>query len=276
MIQIQQRHGVRTFRMGRTLWAGKAWYFTAAHWVDGLLVDSGCAGAVAELLVALEGCPVHTVVNTHSHEDHIAGNAALQQRHGARLLAHQRALPVLAAPQELDPQQLYRRIFWGYPRPSRGQPVGSVVETEHHRFQVILTPGHSPDHIALYEPRQGWLFTGDAFIGGRDRALKASCNIWQIITSLERLARLDSSLLFAGSGTVHEKPAAVLRRKVDYLRERGRQVLQLHRRGWSEQRIRRRVFGREPLIAYLTQGDFGGLALVRSFIQDCEATGGAA
>ena len=267
MIQIEQSHGVHRYRMGRTL-LGRGWYFTAAFRVDGLMVDSGCVGGVRGLMAALDHCAIHTVVNTHSHEDHIAANADLQRRHGARVLAHPLALPVLSAPMELEPQQLYRRVFWGYPRPSFGEPIGPWVETERYRFRVIETPGHSLDHITLYEPAKGWIFSGDAYIGGRDRALKASCNVWQIIESLEILATLDAGLLFAGSGTVYEDPCPLLRKKIAYLRQRGEQVLDLHRRGSSQRRIRVKVFGKEPMITHLTQGDFSGQQLVRSFIED--------
>ncbi len=252
--------------MGRGL-LGRSWYHTAAYRVDGLMVDSGCMGGVDELLAALDGEGLHTVVNTHSHEDHIAANAALQRR-GARILAHPLALPVLSAPKELEPQQLYRRLFWGYPPPSVGQPLGEVVETERHTFQVVPTPGHSLDHVCLHEPRRGWLFTGDAFIGGKDRALKASCDVWQIIESLERMAGLDAGLMFTGSGSVYEDPSPLLQQKAAYLRELGQRVLDLHQRGRSQSQIRRELLGSEPMISYLTQGDFSGLQLVRSFIED--------
>jgi glyoxylase-like metal-dependent hydrolase (beta-lactamase superfamily II) len=64
---------------------------------------------------------------------------------------------------------------------------------------VLYTPGHSLDHLCLYEPRQGWLFSGDLFVGGRDRALRSGCDIWQIIASLKAIAALPVVCLFAGS-----------------------------------------------------------------------------
>jgi len=50
----------------------------------------------------------------------------------------------------------------------------------HHRFEVIYISGHSPDHICLYGPEKGWIFTGDAYIGGKDRVLRQDYDIWQI------------------------------------------------------------------------------------------------
>jgi glyoxylase-like metal-dependent hydrolase (beta-lactamase superfamily II) len=67
---------------------------------------------------------------------------------------------------------------------------------------VIPTPGHSPDHICLFEAQQGWLFSGDAYIGGKDRALRAGYDIHGIIASLKRLSELPVTTIFSGSGTV--------------------------------------------------------------------------
>jgi len=266
MIEVEQIGEVRKFRLARTI-SGRGLYFTAAYWVDGLMVDTGCAYTVHELLESLDDLPVRCIVNTHSHEDHIAGNAALQAKFGADVLAHPEALPILTQPRKrrLRPYQL---VMWGYPEPSDGTAIGDFVQTERHRFEVMLTPGHSSDHICLYEPKEGWLFTGDVYVGGRDRALRLDYNVWQIIDSLKDLASLDVKILFPGSGTTRVSPRSELMRKIKYLEETGQQVLALHRQGWSRRRIRRRLFGGEMPIAYYTLGHFSGRNLVRSYIED--------
>lgn len=276
MIEIEViEDGIHRFRLARTV-LGRGLYFTTAYYVDGLLVDSGCAHSVNELVAALEGprSRVHTIVNTHSHEDHIAGNAPLHRQHGARVLAHPLALPVLADPRRLQPEPLYRRIFWGYPEPSRGEAIGETVETENHRFDVVHTPGHSPDHICLFEPHQGWLFAGDAFVGGRDRAIRWVSNVWQIIASLRKLASLDTRMMLPGSGTIYRDPRRAIERKIAYLEETAERARELYDQGLSTARIREQLFGPEPLIAHITFGDFTGLNLVRSFIEDRPANAG--
>ena len=45
--------------------------------------------------------------------------------------------------------------------------------------KVIHTPGHCSNHLCLYEPNKGWLFTGDLFVGGKDRALRAGNDIFK-------------------------------------------------------------------------------------------------
>lgn len=258
---------VRGFRLARAI-MGRPLYYTAAYWVDGLMIDTGCYYTVSELVSALEHLKVERIVNTHGHEDHIGANAALKKRFGAEILAHPLAIPVLVTSRKQKHLNAYQVVMWGYPEPSSASPVPGTIETPHHRFEVIHTPGHSEDHICLYEPHEGWLFSGDAYIGGKDRALRADYNIWGIIASLKSLSEREIDLIFTGSGNVRKNGSAALKEKIEYLEKMGEQTLALHRRGWSYRRIRRKLFGREMLIAYATLGHFTGRHLVRSFIED--------
>jgi glyoxylase-like metal-dependent hydrolase (beta-lactamase superfamily II) len=244
---------------------GRPIYFTAAYLVDGLLIDTGCAHTAGQLLRALEGQRIEQVVNTHSHEDHIGANAAIQAAYGCPIYAHPEALPVIHDPRR-QPLQPYRRIFWGWPKPSEAIPVGQRLETDHSCFEVIHTPGHSPDHVCLFEPERGWLFTGDTYIGGKDRALREGYDIYGIIASLKVLARLPVEVIFAGSGSVRQMGVEPLRQKIAYLEDLGQRVRSLGDQGLSPRQIRRRLFGRDVFIAYVTLGHFSGLHLVRSYL----------
>ena len=252
------------FRMARAL-AGRSIYFAAAYWIDGLLIDTGCAHTSRQLISSLKSLPVQQIVNTHSHEDHIGANAQVYEMTRCDIWAHPDALPILANPR-LQKLQLYRRLLWGMPKPSHGAPIGDWVETKHYRFQVIPTPGHSPDHVCLFEPEQGWLFAGDAYIGGRDRSLRQGYDINSIVASLRKLTELPIDYIFAGSGSVRINGVDAIREKIDYLEELGEKIRSLHAQGLTARRIRRRVFGRELPIAYLTLGHFSSLHLVHSYL----------
>lgn len=258
---------VTRFDLARTI-AGRGRYWTTCYTVDGLLVDSGCAHTARELADALSGAPLASIFNTHSHEDHIGANAILQDERRLPIRAHPLALPVLADPRGRQPLQPYRRVMWGYPQPSAGEPVGegAWLETQHYRFQAIYTPGHSADHLCLYEPEQGWLFSGDLFVGGRDRALRIDYDIWGIIDSLKRIAGLPLCWLFPGSARVREDPAGDIADKIAYLEELGERIVALHRQGRSIDSIARAVCGKPMPIELITLGHFSRKGLVRSYL----------
>ena len=250
--------------------AGRGYYWTTAYHVGGLLVDSGCAHTARELAGSLRGLPLTHLVNTHSHEDHIGANGVLQAQHpDLEIAAHPAALPVLSDPRRQQPLQAYRRVFWGWPAPSNGRPLadGEVIEVGDYRFQAIYTPGHSPDHICLYEPQREWLFSGDLFTGGRDRALRADNDIWGVVASLTRVAALPAKILFPGCARVRIDPQAELRNKVAYLEEMGERVLALHRQGMGVAAIARAVFGGPLWIEVLTHGHFTRRGLVESYLR---------
>jgi glyoxylase-like metal-dependent hydrolase (beta-lactamase superfamily II) len=266
VIQTEQIGAVTKFRLARGFFRRPA-YWTAAYFVDGLLVDTGCHFTARELCAALRRQTVRFIVNTHHHEDHIGANAQIAREHGATIYAHPLALPYLRDP-ALIRMQLYRRIFWGWPVPSEGREAPPEIATEHHRFRVIHAPGHSPDHLLIYEPGEGWAFTGDLFIGGKDRAYRPDYDIRATLDSLRHLASLDISYLFPGSGSVRPNPRREILDKIAYLEELQARIRQLHDRGWDEKRIARALFGREGTLTYLTGGHFSSVNLVRVFLRD--------
>ncbi len=85
---------------------------------------------------------VRLVLNTHSHPDHVAGNAEVQDRTGAKIVAH-RSAPL---------------------RQDRSVDDGDLVEAGRLRVRVLATPGHTPDSVLyLFE---GHVATGDTLFVG--------------------------------------------------------------------------------------------------------------
>ncbi len=266
MIEVEEIGQVTKYKMARSLW-GSALYFTTVYMVDGLLIDTGCAHMAASTCEILRGKKIEVIVNTHSHEDHIGANAALAKEHRCSVLAHEKALDRLASADKA-PLRMYQKIIWGRPKPCAAEAISSEVRVGRHRFQVVYTPGHSTDHVSLFEPEKGWLFCGDAYVGGRDRALRADYNIWEIINSLKVMAQLEPSVLFPGGGTVKKNATTELYAKIAYLEELGLKVLDLAAKGVSIKKIVKELLGRELPIAYITFGHFSGSNLVRSYLKD--------
>ena len=142
MIRITSYGPVKRFDLARNL-AGAGRYWTTAYLVGDTLVDSGGAHTALELAEALRDAPLQTLVNTHSHEDHIGANAILQGEHpGLDIRAHPLALDVITDPRRNQPLQLYRRLFWGYPQPSHASSIqdGEIISSGEYALQVIYTP----------------------------------------------------------------------------------------------------------------------------------------
>jgi len=236
----------------------------SAYLVDGLLVDSGPSYTVEELAEFLKNKLLKTVVNTHHHEDHIAANALLQKRYGVELLAHPLAIDKINRPAKLFP---YQEEVWGYPVPSQVKEIGDIVATKYYRFEVIYTPGHDRDHVCLFEPGNGWLFTGDLFVGTHPNVIRPQDDIQQIITDLKKVKSLNPRLLFPAPGKVVTDPVPVLELTIQYLEELGQKVIEFHGKGLAPLEIVKQLFGHEAPLAEFTQQQFSSLNMVKSYLK---------
>lgn len=140
---------------------------------------------------------VHSVVVTHSHPDHYGGAARLRSESGADIITHRlfRTFYDPTEPPDLEPEELatvMRSPFtpppWGGPamqmpwsrrirlRAARTLPrlFSSRLPTPTVRLRdaeriplarrdwvAVHTPGHTEDHLCLFDPETGVLISGD-------------------------------------------------------------------------------------------------------------------
>jgi glyoxylase-like metal-dependent hydrolase (beta-lactamase superfamily II) len=236
----------------------------SAYMVDNLLIDSGPAHTVEELTEFLKDKGVKIVVNTHHHEDHIAANVLLKERYGVELFAHPLAINKINQPATLYP---FQEEVWGYPIPNQVKKIGNSISTNHFRFEVIPTPGHDRDHICLFEPKQGWLFTGDLFVGTRPNIARPMYDVRQIIVDLKKVKGLKPRILFPAPVEVKTEPVPALEQTIQYLEELDQKVMELHGKGLSPAEIVKQIFGHEAPLAELTEHEFSSLNLVKSLLK---------
>ena len=238
--------------------------YVCTYFVDDLLIDGGPACTAQELVDFLRDRDVSMVVNIHYHEDHIAANALLKERYGVELLAPQLAVNRINRPPVLYP---YQKEVWGHPTPSQVKGIGDTVLTKRFRFEVVHTPGHSPDHICLFEPERGWLFSGDLYFSTHPRVARPEENQWQTIASLKKVRDLMPRVLFPATANVILEPTTVLEEAIHYLEDLGQKVAELFDRGLSPVDIRQELFGAENLLAEFTQHQFSSLNLISGYLK---------
>jgi glyoxylase-like metal-dependent hydrolase (beta-lactamase superfamily II) len=135
---------------------------------------------------------IHTVVITHSHPDHFGGAARLRAETGAEILTHasfqlwweRGGLDDRPSDALDDPDQWSRPTPWGSqfrpptdsamssmrdemrsgdhtPRPTKRVEDAEVVVLGRREWVSMHTPGHTPDHLCLYDPVDGVVLSGD-------------------------------------------------------------------------------------------------------------------
>jgi ribonuclease/clavin/mitogillin len=262
MLQVSSHGPITAIRLAKTA-LRRPLYTVTAFLVDGLLVDSGPPCTAGELVAWCRGQAIDQVVNTHHHEDHSGGDGCLHRELG---------LPVAASPQtaallaHFPRIQLYRRIVWGRPRDLVVRPLDRRLETEHHTFEVIPTPGHCQDHVCLWEPRQGWLFSGDLYIHERVRYLREDEDLDVLIDSLRRVLALRPRLLICAHAGLVADGCGAIERKIAYWAELQERARELSATGLTSRQITDRLLGKEGRITQVTCGHISQINLIRALL----------
>jgi glyoxylase-like metal-dependent hydrolase (beta-lactamase superfamily II) len=265
MIETSCFEEVTQIRMSREI-NGKPLYWAAAYLVDGLLIDTGCSYTAGELLAFLDGRPVRQVVNTHFHEDHVGGNHLLKTRLGTAIYAPEDSIPFIGQKVKLFP---YQEMVWGYPTPTKVEPLPAVIRTDRHVFDVIDTPGHSAGHAALVEKSRGWCFSGDIFSRERIKFIRPEEEMGETVASLRKLIALatDRLILFTSVGRIVEEGRQAVASCIAHIEGLSLSAKALQKEGRSIPEILERLFGGEHGFAQLTNGQYTTENLIRSVLR---------
>lgn len=165
-----------------------------------IIIDPGWNDPVILDAVNSHKGTVKCIVDTHSHWDHIGGNAMMVEKTGAPLGLHEEAVPMLRARGGAD--------FWNIPLPPSPEPdfflvPGETLPVGELAFQILYTPGHAPGHISLYEPNAGVIFDGDVLFNrgiGRVDLPGGHMDILMDSIHSQLLTLPDETIVYSGHG----------------------------------------------------------------------------
>ena len=174
------------------------------------LIDSGYV-THAEQTVALVGSALHgrrlkSLINTHSHSDHIGGNAALQAAFNCEITVPA-GLHAAIADWDQDALLLSPLGQQGA-RFQHDHLIGAGCEIEmgELNWQALAVPGHDMEALAYYNPEKRILISGDALWENGfgvifPELLGEADGLAVTRETLEMLARLPIDIVVPGHGS---------------------------------------------------------------------------
>jgi endoribonuclease LACTB2 len=252
--------GVKRLRMRS--WRGAlVGYDVSAYLVGDVLVDTGFPRGEGELLRAMDSLRPRGVVLTHWHEDH-AGNAPVLAARGVPMTMHARSEALL---RERPAIRFYRKMVWGHTATLRSP----LAEFDVAPLALVETPGHSADHVAVWDAERRILVSGDLYLGVKVRvAHEEDESPRTLVASLRRAAALEPRLLLdAHRGPVRDA-AAQLRAKANWNEEQIGEIERLAASGASEREIVERLFGGESVVGWVSGLEYSRRGFVRAVLRE--------
>ena len=251
--------GVRRIRMRN--WRGTAvGYEVSAYLLDDVLVDTGFAHARASMLEAVGALQPRGAIVTHWHEDH-AGNVPAVAATGLPMLMHGACEGELRAHPSI---RLYRRVVWG-----RTPALGQMIEPfDPAPLAVLAAPGHSADHMVVWDAERRILVSGDLFLGVKVRIAHDHESPRTLVESLRRMAALEPRLLLDAHRGVVRDGAAQLRAKADWTEETIAAIEALAREGAEVREIVNRLFEGESFVGRISGGEYSRAGFVRAVLRE--------
>jgi glyoxylase-like metal-dependent hydrolase (beta-lactamase superfamily II) len=187
-----------------------------------LLFDTGMGiSNMKKLVEGLTHLPV-TVLNSHTHNDHVGDNWRFSRVDGMdTAFTRQNAKGSTADAQaEITPDAICGDLPVGFDAKSYAtRPFhithwlhnGDKIDLGGRVLQVIATPGHTPDSISLWDSANGLLFTGDMYYQGPIYLYRPETDLDAYVASIKKMNALGAKLLLPAHNIPVGDPAVLPR-----------------------------------------------------------------
>lgn len=186
------------------------------------IVDPGDAAGVAVIQEALgrrNGVRVKAILLTHGHPDHATAAPELRRIYECPVMLNPKEQPIL-------------RQFLNWSDVDEALTGGMTLALEGGELQAMDTPGHSPGHVALYEPVARALIAGDLVSGhGTVGIFPPHGKMTEYFASLERMQLLNPAVIIPGHGPTMTQPPDVFAQYIERRSTREREIYAIVARG---------------------------------------------
>jgi glyoxylase-like metal-dependent hydrolase (beta-lactamase superfamily II) len=175
-----------------------------------VLFDSGMGiGRISDVVKKLTPMPV-TVLNSHTHFDHVGGNHEFADVRNldepfSQASARGEVSEALRdyAKDSLSEDRVCGALPTGVARGEYAMPTwqvsssvrdGELLDLGDRMLEVLYTPGHTPDSMCLLDAANGLLLTGDTYYSGEVFLWAPETDVARYESSIERLAGLAPGL----------------------------------------------------------------------------------
>lgn len=232
--------------------------------IDGLLIDTGPTSKKSTLISLYNDWNIREVILTHHHEDHTGLAGWLHRNKSIPIYIHPLGVDSCVNKEKLP---LYRRLFWGNKEAFQPLPLGQNFNTPHYSWDIIHTPGHTHDHITLYNREKGWMFGGDLYVQSKPRSAFSFESIPTMIVSLKKILTYDFNTYICSHVGIVKEGREIIKRKLDYLIKIEERVLYLYERGMSPNQIRVKLFPKNSFTTYVSFFESSPKHIVTSIIK---------
>jgi glyoxylase-like metal-dependent hydrolase (beta-lactamase superfamily II) len=147
------------------------------------------------------GLKPQSIINTHTHIDHILGVTEVMNRYNIPFGVHEKDMPVLNA--AVSSAMMFGLPFNNTPKPTFFIGDNDAIQLGDDTIEVRFTPGHSPGSVVFYHAAGNWVIGGDVlFQGSIGRTDLPGGNFDTLINSIRtQLFTLpDETVVYPGHG----------------------------------------------------------------------------